>query len=62
MGKSTINMRTALFLAAVCAQTYTQFHNRDGTFIMPKGYHLVGSLKHLLSIFKGMVRLCHCLG
>ncbi|MBJ6361351.1 Mbeg1-like protein [Paenibacillus sp. GCM10012307] len=44
MNKRTINMKTTLFLAAVCDQTYTQFHNRDGTFIMPEGYHLVGDM------------------
>ncbi|WP_270165237.1 lipase family protein [Paenibacillus sp. SYP-B4298] len=43
MGPSP-HLKKMLFLAAVCGQTYTQFHNRDGTFIMPSGYELAGTL------------------
>ncbi|WP_229692325.1 lipase family protein [Paenibacillus radicis (ex Gao et al. 2016)] len=38
-----LDMRTALFLAAVCGQTYVQFDNSDGLFIVPRNYSLEGS-------------------
>ncbi|TVY04008.1 lipase family protein [Paenibacillus cremeus] len=37
--------RLAIFLAAVCGQTYTQFSNKDGSFVVPKGYELVTGFK-----------------
>src|SRR5690606_28335927 len=40
------DLPSALFLAAVCGQTYTQFNNKDtGFFLMPQNYHLVGDIK-----------------
>ncbi|WP_240941146.1 lipase family protein [Paenibacillus sp. HB172176] len=41
-----LNMQTALFLAAVCGQTYVQFNNKeDGLFLVPRTYNLVGQFK-----------------
>ncbi|MGO4369807.1 lipase family protein [Paenibacillus sp. 2TAB19] len=50
MSKSTraqeLDLRTAMFLAAVCGQTYVQFNNyADGLFLAPRGYSLVGEFK-----------------
>ncbi|WP_139992811.1 lipase family protein [Paenibacillus paridis] len=36
-----LDLRTALFLAAVCGQTYMQYNNKDGLFLVPRGYSLV---------------------
>ncbi len=38
------DMQAALFLAAVCGQTYVQFNNKEegGLFLVPKHYHLIG--------------------
>lgn len=38
---STIDIRTAIFLAAVCGQTYTQYNN-NGYFLVPDSYRVVG--------------------
>ncbi|WP_308638006.1 lipase family protein [Paenibacillus silvisoli] len=38
---STMDIRTAIFLAAVCGQTYMQYSN-DGLFLVPSTYRLVG--------------------
>lgn len=36
-------MGSALFLAAVCGQTYVQFNNKeDGLFLVPRSYSLLG--------------------
>jgi len=41
---SEADLQTALFLAAVCGQTYVQFDNKpDGLFLVPKHYHAVGN-------------------
>lgn len=37
-----LDLRSALFLAAVCGQTYMQFTNKDGLFLVPKGYRIAG--------------------
>ncbi|PZD94686.1 lipase family protein [Paenibacillus sambharensis] len=37
--------QTALLLAAVCGQTYVQFTNADGTFLMPDGFTLAAAIK-----------------
>ncbi|CAM4019692.1 lipase family protein [Paenibacillus alkaliterrae] len=37
-----LDLRTALFLAAVCGQTYMQFNNKDGLFLVPRSYSLAG--------------------
>ncbi|WP_339207197.1 lipase family protein [Paenibacillus sp. FSL K6-3182] len=36
-----LDFRTALFLAAVCGQTYMQYNNKDGLFLVPRTYSLV---------------------
>ncbi|WP_225442681.1 lipase family protein [Paenibacillus lycopersici] len=38
---STMDLRTAIFLAAVCSQTYVQYDN-GGLFLTPDTYSLVG--------------------
>jgi len=39
------NYETALFLAAICSQTYVQFANKEtGAFIKPDHYELVGAI------------------
>ncbi|GIP16314.1 hypothetical protein J40TS1_19560 [Paenibacillus montaniterrae] len=39
------NYQSALFLAAICSQTYVQFANKEtGAFIKPEHYDLVGSI------------------
>jgi triacylglycerol lipase len=43
MGKAGLNIRSALFLAAVCGQTYSQFNHPEGWFLVPKGYSAVGT-------------------
>ncbi|MWC30037.1 lipase family protein [Paenibacillus sp. MMS18-CY102] len=43
--EAVFDIRTALFLAAVCEQTYVQFKSRDGMFLMPAGYRAVGTIK-----------------
>ncbi|MBB6669630.1 lipase family protein [Cohnella nanjingensis] len=35
----------AVFLAAVCGQTYTQYDNPDGTFVLPAAYDVVEAFK-----------------
>ncbi|QAY68467.1 lipase family protein [Paenibacillus protaetiae] len=37
-----MDYRTAIFLAAVCNQAYLNTINADGSFLVPKSYHLVG--------------------
>lgn len=37
-----LDLQTALFLAAVCGQTYVQFHNEDGLFLVPDSYSMAG--------------------
>lgn len=37
-----LDLRTALFLAAVCGQTYMHYNNKDGLFLVPRSYSLVG--------------------
>jgi len=39
------DIRTALFMAAVCEQAYVQYYNPAGMFLMPLGYRSVGSFK-----------------
>ncbi|WP_054026640.1 lipase family protein [Bacillus sp. FJAT-28004] len=40
-----LDLRTALFLAAVCGQTYMQYNNKDGLFLVPRTYSLVSEFK-----------------
>ncbi|MFD0694014.1 lipase family protein [Paenibacillus sp. GCM10027628] len=45
MSVNLFNKRTAIFMAAVCSQTYHQFDNDDGTFIVPRNYHVSATFK-----------------
>ncbi len=36
--------RTAIFLAAVCSQTYAQWNDPDGVFAIPRSYEPVGEI------------------
>ncbi|QYR20870.1 lipase family protein [Paenibacillus sp. sptzw28] len=38
-----MDMQTAIFLAAVCGQTYVQFENIQQNFLLPATYRVVGS-------------------
>ncbi|UVI31136.1 lipase family protein [Paenibacillus spongiae] len=40
---NTMDIRTALFLAAVCGQTYTQYESAEQWFLVPQGYRTVGT-------------------
>jgi triacylglycerol lipase len=40
---TTFDKRTAIFLAAICAQTYSQFEN--GVFIVPRSYTIASTFK-----------------
>lgn len=35
----------AIFLAAVCGQTYAQFENEDGSFVMPRGFTNIHTIR-----------------
>lgn len=35
----------AVFLAAVCGQTYTQFGSEDGSFAVPEGYEVIHTIE-----------------
>jgi len=42
---SSPNLETALFLASICGQAYTQFQNMDsGFYFLPDGYEHVGTI------------------
>ncbi|GFN33087.1 lipase family protein [Paenibacillus xylaniclasticus] len=36
---------TALFMAAVCEQSYVQYYNPTGAFLVPTGYRTIGKFK-----------------
>ncbi|XID93413.1 lipase family protein [Paenibacillaceae bacterium WGS1546] len=42
---SGYDIRTAIFLAAVCSQTYAQFNDPDGRFVVPDGYSFVREIR-----------------
>ncbi|XEC93643.1 Mbeg1-like protein [Paenibacillus tarimensis] len=42
MGNESFSVRTAIFLAAVCGQTYLQYINKDGLYLAPSGYKSAG--------------------
>ncbi|AHV97924.1 lipase family protein [Paenibacillus sp. 7124] len=44
LDKNTGYEQRAIFLAAVCGQTYTQFSNADGSFVVPLNY----SVSHII--------------
>ncbi|GGD94512.1 lipase family protein [Paenibacillus nasutitermitis] len=39
------NVQTAIYLAAVCGQTYIQYENNQQLFLVPTTYRVVGSFK-----------------
>lgn len=45
MGSNTGYEQWAIFLAAVCGQTYAQFMNPDGAFIVPANYSVSSVIK-----------------
>ena len=40
MQGNSYDNRMAMFLAAACSQTYAQFENADGRFVVPQGYRV----------------------
>ncbi|BBI32279.1 lipase family protein [Cohnella abietis] len=45
MANSGFDNRTAIFLASVCSQTYAQFNNPDGYFVVPAYYEVVSTFR-----------------
>ncbi|NEW07574.1 lipase family protein [Paenibacillus sp. SYP-B3998] len=45
MSTISFEKRTAIFLAAICGQTYTQFENESGTFVVPRTYEIASTFK-----------------
>lgn len=45
MQDTMYDLKTSIFLAAVCGQTYTQFDNKDGSFVVPNDYKLTAAFK-----------------
>lgn len=45
MELNAAQVQRALFLAAVCSQTYAQFSNEDGSFVLPPGYSLFDTIE-----------------
>lgn len=45
MGSSMEQEQWAIFLAAICGQTYTQFTNTDGSFVLPLNYSLYDTIE-----------------
>lgn len=45
MSLSTAQAQRAIFLAAVCNQTYAQFSNHDGSFVLPINYTLYDTIE-----------------
>lgn len=45
VGNIKIHEERAIFLAAVCGQTYTQFANTDGSFVVPSDYQVSGTIE-----------------
>lgn len=43
MSTVPFDKQTAIFLAAVCGQTYVQYDNKNGAFVVPRGYETVGA-------------------
>jgi len=44
---SGIDDRTAIFLAAVCSQTYAQFNDPNGEFVVPRSFEPVAEIRAL---------------
>lgn len=47
MNVSAFDKRMGIFLAAVCGQTYVQFNNADGQFLVPRNYKAVCAFEAL---------------
>jgi triacylglycerol lipase len=45
MSSTAFDPQAAIFLAAICEQTYRQFDNAYGAFVMPRSYRLIASFK-----------------
>jgi len=45
LARNEFDIRRAIFLAAVCSQTYAQFNDPDGSFVIPDGYKLVSAFR-----------------
>lgn len=45
MLSNSLDTRTAIFLAAMCSQSYSQFENGTESVIMPNNYRMVSSFK-----------------
>ncbi|MEK3734431.1 MULTISPECIES: lipase family protein [Paenibacillus] len=45
MKLNTAQTQRAIFLAAVCGQTYMQFSNQDGRFVLPANYTLFDTIE-----------------
>lgn len=45
MTTSGFDNRTAIFLAAVCSQAYTQFNDPEGKFVVPYSYEQVAEIR-----------------
>ena len=45
MRTDSFRIETAIFLAAICSQTYTQYESKDESFIVPAGFQLVGPFR-----------------
>lgn len=45
MGVKAFEEQWAIFLAAVCSQTYDQFDHKDGLFVVPLNYKVVATIQ-----------------
>ncbi|TXK74089.1 lipase family protein [Paenibacillus sp. N3.4] len=45
MANDSLDVRTAIFLAAMCGQSYNQFEHADGSFTVPTPYEVVAAFK-----------------
>ncbi|ANY75296.1 lipase [Paenibacillus ihbetae] len=54
MELNSAQAQRAIFLAAVCSQTYVQFSNPDGSFVLPAHYSLYDTIeaRSLLSVWE----------
>ncbi|MGZ7440192.1 lipase family protein [Paenibacillus sp. TH7-28] len=54
MELNAAQVQRALLLAAVCSQTYAQFSNEDGSFVLPPGYSLFDTIeaKSLIGVWE----------
>jgi triacylglycerol lipase len=43
MRTNNLNERQAIFLAAVCSQSYAQYSHADGRFVVPEGYEIAST-------------------